>query len=245
MRFAPEIAASRLRHAANSRPRRRNGISRWERWRWTRSRAREATTVTSSKRSVGCGCRRVALGRCFFSHARSPFLSAAIGSQRPTTAPTESRISAMRATSDTRNGSTTTVPPNCVGPPDGVLDVVHPHIGCPMRRHPVFEKSLSELVDGADVVIRQAQTREAAAIRQLLVRRPAEQIPIKCLCAVSVGRGEVEPAKLSGIRFAKVYHGEQLSLSCSAESAARRNAGGTARSGCLRRQGIDEQFAPR
>ena len=90
------------------------------------------------------------------------------------------------------------------------LDVAHPDIGRPMRRHPVIQKGLSELVDGADVVIGQAQTREAAAVRQLLVRGPAEQIAIKCLCATGVGGSEVEPAKLSGIRFAKMYHGATL-----------------------------------
>ena len=41
-----------------------------------------------------------------------------------------------------------------------------------MRRHPVIKKGLSELIDGPDVVVGQAQTREAAAVRELLVRRP-------------------------------------------------------------------------
>src|SRR6185503_9336923 len=95
-------------------------------------------------------------------------------------------------------------------PPYGVLDVVHPHIGRPMRRHPVIKKGLSELIDGPDVVVGQAQTREAAAVRELLVRRPAEQIAVKRFCATGVGGGEIEPAKLAGIRFAKVYHGATL-----------------------------------
>ena len=94
--------------------------------------------------------------------------------------------------------------------PGGVLDVVHPHIGCPMRCHPVIQKGLSELVDGADVVIGQAKTCEAASVRQLLMRRPAEQIAIKHLCATGVGGSKVEPTKLSGICFAKVYHGATL-----------------------------------
>src|SRR6185312_17476836 len=83
-----------------------------------------------------------------------------------------------------------------------------------MRRHPVVEKVLLELIDGADVVMGQAQTREAAAVRQLLVRGPAEQIPVKSLCAVRIGCGEVQPAEPTGIRFAKVYHGAGL-LPCS------------------------------
>lgn len=51
------------------------------------------------------------------------------------------------------------------------------------------------------------QAREAAAVRRLLVRRPSEQIAIKRFCATGVGGSEIEPAKLSGVRFAKVYHG--------------------------------------
>src|SRR5262245_6393284 len=79
-----------------------------------------------------------------------------------------------------------------------------------MRRHPIIEKGFFELVHGADVVIGQAQPREAAAIRQLLMRGPAEQVAVKRLRIVGVGCSEIEPAESSGVRFANVNQGAAL-----------------------------------
>ena len=69
------------------------------------------------------------------------------------------------------------------GKPRGFIHAVHSYVRRPVRRHAALEMFAFELVERADISARQPQAREAAAVRGLLARGPAEQPAVKALAA--------------------------------------------------------------
>lgn len=70
----------------------------------------------------------------------------------------------------------------------------------------MLEEGASQLVERPHIVAPQAQSRKAATVRWLFVRRPAEKIFVKCLGLLGVCRGEIKPAELSDVCFVQVDH---------------------------------------
>ncbi len=67
----------------------------------------------------------------------------------------------------------------------------------------MIEMSAAQLVNRADIFIRQAKAREAAAIGKLFVRGPTKHLFIERFCFYCVRRGQIDPAELPGCRSAK------------------------------------------
>ena len=135
------------------------------------------------------------------------FTFSSIGSHKPTRAPTESRMSAIRAMPETTKGWAITVPPRAVARRTASFTLLTRTYGVQCDGMPCSSKCVSQLIDRADVLIAQPQAGKTAAVGGLLVRGPAEQISVKSFRAVGVGRGEIDPTEASGIHFAELHHG--------------------------------------
>ena len=134
-----------------------------------------------------------------------------IGSHKPMSAPTESRMSAMRAMPETTKGLCNHCAAERHGSSHSMIHIAHPNIRRPMGRYAVLQQCVPQLIDRADVLIAQAQAGKTSAIGWLLVRGPAEQIFVKRFCTSGVGCSQIDPTEASGIYFAELHHGSHFS----------------------------------